>query len=136
MDPQSLQRWLNADVEAWKSYDPGQIGALFAEDAEYRYHPYDSDPDHGRAAIVASWTADANRDRPGTYDAVYTPFAIDGSKAVATGTSRYYTDESRTTLEREYHNVFLMSFDGDGRCSKFNEYYMRGPEVRGRSHPG
>jgi len=31
--------WLDDYVAAWRSYDPEAIGALFSEDAEYRYHP-------------------------------------------------------------------------------------------------
>src|SRR3712207_9125960 len=37
----ALQRWLDAYVDAWRTYDPAAIGALFAEDATYAYHPYD-----------------------------------------------------------------------------------------------
>jgi hypothetical protein len=30
-----VQRWLDAYVDAWRTYDPAAIGALFAEDATY-----------------------------------------------------------------------------------------------------
>ena len=43
MDRPVLQAWLDRYVQAWKSYDPDAIGALFGEDATYRYHPYDGD---------------------------------------------------------------------------------------------
>ena len=68
------RRWLEAYVEAWKSYDREQIEALFSEDVRYRYHPSD-DPIVGRVAVVESWLgegdhADAStRDAEGTYDA-------------------------------------------------------------------
>ncbi|HEV8544670.1 MAG TPA: nuclear transport factor 2 family protein, partial [Candidatus Limnocylindrales bacterium] len=57
MDHATLQDWLDRYVEAWKSYDPDQVAALFAADATYRYHPYDEGEDvlNGRAAIVADW---------------------------------------------------------------------------------
>ena len=35
------QAWLDAYVEAWRSYDRPAIEALFTEDASYAYHPYD-----------------------------------------------------------------------------------------------
>ena len=63
MDEARVQRWLDDYVEAWRSSDPAAIGALFSEDAQYRYHPWD-DPLDGRAAIVGSWLAD--RDEPGS----------------------------------------------------------------------
>jgi SnoaL-like domain len=109
-------RWLDAYVEAWRTYDPGAIGALFAADAEYRYHPWD-DPLSGRDAIVADWLA--NRDEPGTWTAEYRPVAVEGAAAVATGITRY--DEA--TGKREYHNVFLCRFDDQGRCAEFTEVF-------------
>ena len=39
MDEAAVNHWLAAYVEAWKTYDPERIGALFADDVEYRYHP-------------------------------------------------------------------------------------------------
>jgi ketosteroid isomerase-like protein len=133
MDHATLQEWLDRYVEAWKSYDPDQVASLFAEDATYRYHPYDEGDDvlNGRAAIVADWIEPegnaSTRDEPGTYDAHYEPFAVDEDRAVAVGWSRYWTDATQSTLDRIYHNVFLLRFDEDGRCSDFTELFMKGP---------
>lgn len=111
-------RWLDAYVDAWRTYDAAAIGALFSEDAEYRYNPWD-EPLRGRAAIVADWLA--NRDEPGTWEARYEPWAVEGDRAVATGTSRYRDAEG----PRTYHNVFLCRFDADGRCREFTEVYLK-----------
>jgi hypothetical protein len=54
VDKARVDRWLQAYVGAWKSYDPDQIGELFSEDVRYRYHPHD-DPVAGRAELVRSW---------------------------------------------------------------------------------
>ena len=117
-------------MAAWRTYDPAAIGDLFAPDAEYRYHPADQ-PIVGRAAIVASWIEPSGeasgRDKPGTYDAHYEPWAIDGARAVARGASRYFTDATRTTLDRTYDNVFLVEFDADGRCRAFTEFFRQRP---------
>jgi hypothetical protein len=97
----------------------------------YRYHPYD-EPIVGRDAVVASWigeleAADASiRDAPGTYDAEYSPVAVDGDTVVATGTSRY-RDEPGGPIVRTYENCFVMRFDSEGRCREFTEYYLRRP---------
>lgn len=127
MQKEDVQRWLDAYVDAWKSYDPAQIAALFSADAEYRYHPFDEEPVVGAAAIAKSWVEDDPQDDPGTYDAHYTPAAVDGEIAVATGVSRYYTDATRVTLDREYHNAYFLRFDGAGKCVAFTEYYMKRP---------
>ena len=37
MNREDVNRWLAAYIDAWKSYDRDRIGALFSEDAEYRY---------------------------------------------------------------------------------------------------
>jgi len=119
--------WLDDYVEAWKSYDPDAVGALFSDDAVYRYHPWDEPtPSHvrGRDAIVASWLED--QDSPGSWTAEYRPWLVHGDRAVARGVSRYLAADG-ATVEREYHNVFLLVFDGDGRCCEFAELYMKRP---------
>ena len=117
MTRDDVNRWLARYVEAWKSYDPDAIGDLFADDAEYRYHPWD-EPLAGRAAIVADWLA--NRDEPGTYEADYTAFAVEGERAVGVGTSRY----SGSGGARTYHNAYLLEFDAAGRCRSFTEWFI------------
>ncbi|MEW5992448.1 MAG: nuclear transport factor 2 family protein [Chloroflexota bacterium] len=123
-----VQRWLDRYVDAWRSYDPVAIGDLFAADAEYRYHPWD-EPVRGREAIVRDWIepngSASSRDEPGTYDAAYEPFAVDGSRAVAVGHSDYFSDASRATLDRRYHNAYLLEFDAEGRCRDFTEFFIK-----------
>jgi ketosteroid isomerase-like protein len=135
MDRNAAQAWLDRYAAAWRSYDRDEIGALFSEDATYRYHVFDPEDEtlRGRDAIVADWIAPdgtaTERDEPGTYDGSYAVWAVDGDRVVATGTSSYWTDASRATLERMYHNVFLLEFDADGQCRSFVELYMKEPEA-------
>jgi ketosteroid isomerase-like protein len=123
MEHGEFQRWLDAYIDAWGTYDETAIGELFAEDASYRYHPWDDEAEtlHGRGSIVAAWLGD--RDEAGTWTAEYRPWAIEEDRAVAVGVSRYLRADA--TVEREYHNVFLCRFDADGRCVEFTEYFMR-----------
>ena len=127
IDRAHVQDWLDRYVAAWKSYDPAAIAELFSEDAEYRYHPWD-EPVRGREAIVADWLAPggqpAQRDNEGTYDAAYSPWAIDGNRAVTVGTSEYFSDATRTKRERRYHNFYLLEFDDAGRVRSFTENYQ------------
>src|SRR5689334_18123888 len=97
-DLQSVQKWLNDYVSAWKSYDAAAIGALFSQDAKYRYNPYD-EPVTGREAIVAAWLE--NRDTPNTYAGDYKPLAVNGNTAVTNGHTYYYQADGKT-LERQY----------------------------------
>jgi len=125
MNRSDVAAWLDAYVEAWKTYSPEAIATLFAEDAEYTYEPFD-EPVKGRDAIVASWLT--NRDPEGTYEARYEPIAIDGDVAVANGRSRYFKDSTRTELARQWDNLFVIRFDGAGRCVSFREWYMPPPK--------
>ena len=133
MDRASVETWLSRYVEAWKSYDGQAIADLFSTDAIYRFHPYDVSGSviHGREAIVRSWLEpdgdQSGRDEPGSYEAHYEPYAVDGDRAVAVGWSSYWTDDTRSILERVYDNVFLMRFDGDGLCVEFTELFMKRP---------
>ena len=123
MTRDDVQRWLDAYVDAWRTYDPGAIGALFAEDATYRYHPYDEEAVAGRVAIVAAWRED--QDTPGSWEAHYEPFAVDGDRAVTVGTSRYVNPDGST--RDLYHNLWTLRFDADGQCTEFVEWFMEQP---------
>ena len=122
MDRMAVQRWLDAYVQAWMSYDPDAIGALFSEDAVYYYHPYD-EPVRDREAIVASWVEPEQRDAPGTYSAHYEPVAVEGDVAVTNGRSRYFEADGMT-LRTEFDNIFVLRFDEAGRCREFREWYV------------
>ena len=99
----------------------------------YRYHPSD-EGFVGRDAILAAWlqpSGDAStRDMPGTWQARYVPFSVDGDRAVAVGWSRYYADASRSLIEKVWDNAYLLEFGPDGRCRSFTEFYVERPADR------
>ncbi len=115
-----VQAWLDAYVEAWRTYDPAAITTLFTEDATYAYHPWDEGEDlvQGRDAIVADWLEE--QDEPGSWEAHYQPLMIEGQRAVATGTTRYANG-------RFYWNLFLLRFGEGGRCAESVEWFMTQP---------
>jgi len=124
VDEAQVAAWLAAYVAAWKTYDREAIAALYAEDAECRYHPYD-EPIRGREAIVESWFGTGETapspDPEGTYDASYRTVAIDGDLAVAVGVTSY------TDPPAVYDNCYVIRFDSDGRCREFTEWFMQRP---------
>jgi ketosteroid isomerase-like protein len=131
IDRAAVDRWLDAYVEAWKSYDREAIAALFSEDVEYRYHPYD-EPIRGREAVTHAWLGtgeheDASTpDEKGTYDADYRAVAVDGDVAVAVGSSKYSSKPGGAVTE-VYDNCYVMRFDAEGRCREFTEWFMKRP---------
>ena len=131
MHRDDVDRWLDAYVKAWTTYDREQIRALFSDDVEYRYHPYD-EPVRGRDAVAEAWLGEGShegastRDQEGTYDAVYRAVAVEGNVAVATGATTYRA-EPGGPVDKIYDNCFVMRFDSGGRCCEFTEWYMRRP---------
>ena len=131
MTYEEVQRWLDDYIETWLSYERDRIAALFSEDCEYRYQPYD-EPIRGRDAVVEAWLGEGEhedasaRDEPGTHDASYRPVAVDGDVAVAIGASTYRT-EPGGPVDKVYDNCFVMRFDADGRCREFTEWYVKRP---------
>ena len=122
MDRKSLQLWLDKYVEAWRTYDPTDIGDLFSENALYFYSPWDEDnPVRGREAIVAEWRKEP--DASGSWEARYVPVVIEGNIGVAQGRTRYVRPDG--TVDREFKNVFVLHFDEAGRCERFTEWYMQ-----------
>ena len=118
MTRDEVQAWLDRYVAAWRSYDAGAIGELFADDATYAYHPYDDPPMRGRAAIVAEWIGD--RDEPGSWEASYEARLVDGDRAIASGETRY-------AAGRTFSNLFELRFDDAGLCVSFVEWFMEQP---------
>jgi ketosteroid isomerase-like protein len=112
-----LTIWLDRYRTAWTSNDPDDIRALFTEDAEYRYHPWD-EPVTGSAAILASWLE--SRDEPGDWTFEWKPVAQEGRTAVIEGRTVYRSGA-------RYRNVWVIELAEDGRASRFTEWYMEEP---------
>ena len=136
-----VRRWIDGYLHAWRTYDPAAIAALFSDDAEYRYYPA-VEPFRGRDAIVAAWVTPSGiastRDEPGTWEAHYAPWAVEGDRAVIVGWTRYWTDATRRVVKDEYDNAYLCVFDAAGRCRSFTEFYVsrRSPAPDGQPKPG
>lgn len=122
-----VQGWLDRYVDAWRSNDPAQIRALFAEDATYRYSPWD-EPIRGPEAIADAWLE--NPDAPDSWEARYESLAINGNLAVTRGRTRYF-DTDRTAVRTEYDNIFVIRLDDLGRATDFTEWYMERPKPPG-----
>lgn len=118
MDFESVQRWLDSYVDAWRTNDPEHIAALFSRHATYAYHPWDA-PLRGREAIVADWLDEP--DETGSWHAEYRPLLVDGNRAVATGET-HYADGSA------FSNLFVIRFDRHDKCVEFVEWYMSHPK--------
>jgi ketosteroid isomerase-like protein len=120
---EDVQRWLDSYVEAWRTYDPVAIGALFTDDVLYAYTPV-GEPVRGRDAIVADWLSD--RDEPGSWQASYRPLVVEDDRAVAVGQTTYADG-------RTFENLYALRFAEDGRCAELTEWYWQHPAAEGNS---
>jgi hypothetical protein len=79
---EQVQTWLDAYVDAWRTYDPGAIGELFGADARYAYHPYCATTPTGAAASSSSGSSSTPRGRNGRPQALA---AIRGANCITEG---------------------------------------------------
>ncbi len=118
-DTTQVQQWLAGYRRAWESNEEGDIRALFTDDAEYRYHPYDADAETGVDAIVAAWLH--NRDEPGDTTFEVRSVHVDGDTAFVQAVTEYV---ARGDV---YDNLWVIDFAADGRARRFTEWYMKRP---------
>jgi uncharacterized protein (TIGR02246 family) len=116
MSPADVAAWVDRYVAAWTSNDPADIGGLFTDDAEYRTEPY-AEPWRGRDEIVEKWLA--ARDEPGEWEFRYEQPAVADDVAFVEAWTTYGHED------KEYANLWVIRLDGDGRCSRFTEWYMQ-----------
>ena len=120
MDRADVERWVRGYERAWSSNDPEDIGALFTDDATYRFHPYD-EPLRGRDAIVAQWIE--NKDEPEDYAFRFEVAGIDGDRAFVRGVTDYFIDPRPV-----YSNLWEIRLTADGRAADFTEWFMQHPD--------
>lgn len=115
---EDVRAWLDRYLVAWRSNEPDDIRALFAEDATYAYDPFEASPLSGREAIVESWLE--RRDEPGTWRFEGHPVVGADGIGIVQGTTRYSDG-------RVYANLWVIRFADDGRATSFTEWYMEPP---------
>lgn len=113
------QRWIEAYLSAWRSNDPDEIRALFAEEARYYTAPY-RPPWVGHQAILDGWVE--RKDPPDSWSFEYRVVAEEDGTGVVEGITRYLPDGD------VYSNLWLVDLDVDGRCPRFVEYFMLVPK--------
>jgi hypothetical protein len=119
VDRSDVAAWVDRYIEAWGTNDPGQIGALFTDDARYYTAPH-REPWTGRDTIVREWLG--RKDEPGDWEFRYEVLGVDGSLGFVRGWTTYHTDDP------DYANLWTIRLEPDGRCSEYTEWWM---EVEG-----
>ncbi len=140
VDREAVTAWVAAYERAWRT--PGgpaldqALAALFAPEATYSTAPFEQ-PYRGLPAIVAMWQAERRGpDEPFTL----TPEIVAVDAAHRTGVVRVEVRYGGGA-EQTYRDLWIVRFDGAGRCERFEEWpfwppgtggtYPRGPSPVG-----
>lgn len=114
MDPGGFRGWLDRYVDAWRSNDPADVAALFAEDAVYSYGPFREEA-RGRDEIVRRWVDGGVQ--PGLELSVQ-PLALEGDRGVAHWRASFDADDGRVELD----GILVCDFDTERRCTLHREW--------------
>jgi uncharacterized protein (TIGR02246 family) len=117
-DAVDYEAWVERYIAAWNSNDPAEIGDLFTEEAAYRPTPF-SDEWRGRDGIVAEWLN--RKDEPGDTTFSYDVIATGPGIGIVRGLTHYISTKV------DYYNIWEVTLDSEGRCSRFVEWWMSPP---------
>jgi hypothetical protein len=121
-----LSRWIDSYLAAWRS--GSGVERLFVAEASYRSSPY-MEPYVGIAAIQEFWKRETDEGEEFTVDREIV--AVEGG----TGVVRLevsYTAPKR----RHYRDIWIVTLDGEGRCTAFEEWPFWPPGSEGGYAPG
>jgi hypothetical protein len=127
VDRSGLLDWIAAYERAWRTPGTEVLTEVFATDALYLPSPYEQ-PLRGLAAIAEFW--EAERTGPDeVFELDVGVVAVEGATGVARLEVRY-----SAPLEREYRDLWIVTLDANGLCTRFEEWPFW-PE-HGRVAPG
>jgi ketosteroid isomerase-like protein len=115
IDRASLTDWIAAYECAWRTPGTDALRELFAPDASYLNAPF-QEPTRGLDAIARMW--EQERESPDeAFELEAEVIAVEGDTGVARVEVRY--GEPRPQL---YRDLWLITMDGEGRCTAFEEW--------------
>ncbi len=115
MTREKVRDWLAGYERAWRSPRTDALAEIFSEAAIYQLAPYEQ-PVAGLDAIAAMW--DREREGPDEqFTMMSEVVAVEDDTAVARVEVRYAGPPAR-----EYRDLWIIRFDGAGRCSHFEEW--------------
>jgi SnoaL-like domain len=118
----TVEEWVNAYAEAWRTRDADAAAELFTDDCAYREHPL-QEAHRGAAGVHAYWgnvtstqdRVDVRMGRP-----VESP---DGRRAAVEFWVRMLNGGAEVTLV----GILFLRFSAEGRCEELRETWMFEP---------
>jgi SnoaL-like domain len=115
VDRDGVEAWVEGYVRAWRTPGTEVLAELFTPDVSYLYDPYE-EPVRGLDALGPWW--EEGRDGPDeVFTAAYDVVAVDGDVGVVRVEVAY-----GDPVRQEYRDLWVIRFDGAGRCVAFEEW--------------
>jgi ketosteroid isomerase-like protein len=121
LETTAIDHWLAEYHHAWTTDDPGEIARLFAADVRYFTAPY-HEPLRGLDEVVAFWLGEKESGIPWSFEPEV--MAREGDLYVVRAVTTYPEGTRDAPGAEIFHNLWLVTLDGDGRASGFVEYFM------------
>jgi ketosteroid isomerase-like protein len=131
MDRSDVERWVESYERAWRAAGTGGLAELFSPDASYLPSPW-REPVEGLAAIASFW--DDEREGPDeSFTMAREILAVEGTTAVVRVSVDY--DGGRVAPAQRWRDLWVISFDDDGRCVAFEEWPFAPGQPDGHEDP-
>jgi ketosteroid isomerase-like protein len=121
IDEAAIRDWLAAYRHAWSTDDAAEVAELFSKDVRYSTAPY-REPLEGIEAVTAYWVGEAEGGIPWSFE--YQVLAQEGDLFIVRAVTTYPEGGSHDDEPAQFHNLWLVTLDADGRASEFVEYFM------------
>jgi uncharacterized protein (TIGR02246 family) len=115
LDRRNVARWIAAYEAAWRAPGTEALAGIFTPDSSYLQGPYE-EPVIGLPAIARMW--ERERENPDeVFQMVWDIVAVQGDTAVVRVQVAYGGPATQ-----EYRDLWIVGFDADGRCARFEEW--------------
>ena len=122
LTPREFDAWLRGYKSAWENRDPQAAAALFTDDAEYYWTPFDP-PHRGKEGIAAVWkgAVSQQKDINFTYDVL----AVNGALGIARWHTKLTAVPDNTPVE--FDGIIVATFAPSKHCREFREWWHMPP---------
>lgn len=115
MDRAAVEHWVAEYERAWRTPGIEPLAELFSPDVSYLPSPW-AQPIEGLSQLGPWW--DDGRDGPDEpFTMTSEVVAVDGDTAVVRVAVEYQRDQPA-----RWRDLWVLRFDGDGRCTAFEEW--------------
>jgi ketosteroid isomerase-like protein len=122
LTPREFDAWLRGYKSAWEQRDPQAAAALFTDDAEYYWTPFDP-PHRGKDGIAAVWLGAVSQQKD--IDFTYDVLAVNGAVGIAHWHTKLTAVPDNAPVELD--GIIVATFAPSKHCREFREWWHMPP---------